>query len=311
MIRKLSVVIPVYDERKSIPVLYDEIIFYIRKLGLDYEIIFIDDGSRDSSLKKLRKLADIDKRVNIIKFRRNYGQSAALDAGFKHSKGDIIITMDSDLQNNPKDIGKLLVKLQEGYDAVIGWRKNRRDSLSKRFFSSLANSLRMWLTRSRIHDSGCTLKAFRKTCVKELHLYGEMHRYIPTLLSFEGFKVGEIAVDHRARKYGRTKYGFSRIMKGFLDLLFIKFWNDYSTRPLHFFGFFGLIQYLVAFLIMVEQIIKAFYIGGLHLGPLLLLAAILLVTGTITFFFGFISEIVIRTYYKDKIHYSIDRIISS
>lgn len=303
----ISVIIPTYNEEENVKILHAELKAVLNQLRQPYEIIFIDDGSRDRTFENLLELRKKDKKVKLIRFRKNFGQTAAMDAGFKAAKGDVIIAMDSDLQNDPADIPLLLQKIDEGYDVVSGWRWNRKDSLSKKLFSFVANIMRRRLTRETIHDSGCSLKAYRKECFKGLDLYGEMHRYIPAILAWRGFRVGEVKVNHRPRMYGKTKYNVRRVFKGFFDLLFIKFWNDYSTRPIHFFGSIAFFQYFLAGLILVEQVIKAFIVRALNLGPLLVLAAVLVITGSLTFLFGFLAEILIRTYYKDKQNYVIEK----
>jgi glycosyltransferase involved in cell wall biosynthesis len=303
-----SVVLPVYNEQDNIAPLYNELTPVMRSLGKQYEIIFVDDGSKDRTYERLLQLAIADKCVRIVKFRRNFGQTAAMDAGIKQSKGKILITLDADLQNDPKDIPKLLQKLDSGYDVVSGWRWKRKDTLSKKFFSKIANKIRRSLTGDKIHDSGCTLKVYKRECFDNLTLYGEMHRYITTVLRFRGFKIGELPVNHRSRKFGKTKYNFRRIFKGFFDLLFIKFWNDFSTRPIHFFGAAAMLQFCLAGLILIEQIIKALIINALYLGPLLVLSVMLVITGFLTFFFGFIAEIMIRMYYRDSPNYEIEKV---
>ncbi|MEM4247143.1 MAG: glycosyltransferase, partial [Candidatus Woesearchaeota archaeon] len=194
------------------------------------------------------------------------------------------------------------------YDVVSGWRAKRKDAFSKKVFSKLANRLRRWLTGESIHDAGCTLKVYKRECFDNLTLYGEMHRYITTVLKYRGFKIGELSVNHRPRKFGKTKYNFKRIFKGFFDLLFIKFWNDFSTRPIHFFGTAATIQFVAAFAIFIEQVIKAFLIRALYVGPLLMLSVMLVITGFLTFFFGFLAEIMIRMYYRDKPNYEIEAV---
>ncbi len=303
-----SIVLPVYNEQDNILPLYQELTPVLHSLGHPYEIIFVDDGSTDHTFERIRLLAAHDKRLRIVKFRRNFGQTAALDAGIKHATGNIIITLDADLQNDPKDIPRLLAKMREGYDVVSGWRWKRKDSFFKRFFSRFANRLRRWLTGETIHDSGCTLKVYKRECFKDITLYGEMHRYIPAILRFKGFRIGELPVHHRQRKYGTTKYNFKRLFKGFFDLLFIKFWNDFSTRPIHFFGTAATAQFVLAFVILIEQIIKAFIIRELLLGPLLILSVMLIITGFLTFIFGFLAEIMIRLYYREKPNYEVEAV---
>ncbi|MEK6857710.1 MAG: glycosyltransferase family 2 protein [Nanoarchaeota archaeon] len=303
---QISVVIPAYNEQDNLEPLYKRIKEALDKFKKKYEIIFIDDGSRDRTFEVLSNLRKKDNSVKIIRFRRNFGQTASWDVGFKNASGEYIITMDADLQNDPADIPLLFDKLKEGYDVVSGWRVDRKDSFSKKIFSIFANYLRRKLTKEKIHDAGCSLKLYKKECLEDLHLYGEMHRYITTLLKLKGFKVGEVKVTHHPRIHGKTKYGFKRLFKGFFDLLFIKFWNDFSTRPLHFFGYIGFVQYVFSVLIVIEQIIKAiFFVKRLDLGPLLVLAVLFFITGTLTLLFGFLAEIMVRNYYKDKQNYAV------
>ena len=204
-----------------------------------------------------------DKKVNIIHFRRNFGQTPALKAGFDASTGDFIVTMDGDLQNDPRDIPKLLDKLNQGYDVVSGWRVNRKDKFTKRIFSRMMNNLRTILIGDYLHDYGCSLKIYRRECVKDLELFGELHRYITAYLYIKGYKIGEVPVNHRPRKFGKTKYNFNRGINGILDLFFLKFWSTYSTRPLHFFGRIGIYQWVLAFIIVIEQLIKGIVIKSL------------------------------------------------
>ena len=303
-----SVVLPVYNEQDNVIPLYRELTPVMLGLQKPYEIIFVDDGSTDRTFEALQYVAKMDKRVKIVKFRRNFGQTAAMDAGIKNSRGNILITLDADLQNDPKDIPHLIAKLRRGYDVVSGWRAKRKDSFSKKFFSGIQRKFRRWLTGEQIHDSGCTLKVYRKECFKDITLYGEMHRYITTMLQLKGFKIGEIPVNHRARRAGKTKYNFMRLFKGFFDLIFIKFWNDFSTRPIHFFGGFATVQFALALIIVIEQIVKAFIEGGLFVGPLLILSVLLIITGFLTFVFGFLAEIMIRMYYRETQNYEIEAV---
>jgi len=305
----ISIIIPVYNEEANINILYRLLAKVLSKHA--YEIIFVDDGSRDGSFNKIKELHKKDKRVKAIRFRRNFGQTAAVDSGIRHANGDIIVTMDADLQNDPSDIPALLTKLNEGYDLVNGWRYKRKDRLfSKRIPSLISNFLVRKLTKVNLHDQGCTLRVMRKEAVRNLRLYGEMHRFIPALVAMNGFKVAELKVRHHQRQYGKTKYKFNRIFKGFLDLLYIKFWYSYSTRPLHFFGALGFLQYLLAVLIFIEQAIKALVVRQLTLGPLLMLGILLIVTGTLFIVFGFLGEILIRTYYsREEDNVNIERIL--
>lgn len=304
---KLSVIIPVYNEEDNIVILYNQLIKVIN--NYDYEIIFIDDGSKDNTFKNLESLNKKNSKVRVIRFRKNFGQTAALSAGFDSAKGDVIVTMDGDLQNDPNDI-PLLINNLKYYDVVSGWRYNRKDPLfTKKIPSKFSNWIFRKLIGLNIHDSGCSLKAYKKETLDGIKLYGEMHRFIPALIALNGYKIGEVKVKHHERKYGKTKYNFKRLLKGFLDLLYIKFWATYSTRPLHFFGLLGFLQYFLAVLIFIEQIIKAFYVGDLNLGPLLMLGVLFIVTGTLFIIFGFLGEILIRSYYKDEKSYSIEKIL--
>ncbi len=307
----LSIVVPVYNEEKNISILYSELKSVLSKLDINYEIIFIDDGSTDKSFEELIRIKSKDKYVKIIKFRKNFGQTAALDAGFKNSKGDIIITIDSDLQNDPRDIPKLIEKIKSGYDVVSGWRYNRNDSFGKKINSKIANKLRRLLFNETIHDSGCTLKAYTNESIKDIELYGEMHRYITTIIKLKGFKVTEVQVNHRERKYGKTKYNAKRLLHGFLDMIFLKFWADYSTRPLHFFGLIGIFQYIIAIILIIEQLIKLIITKTVPVGPVALGAAILIITGTLSIILGFLGEVLVRIYHKvhNKTTYSIENIL--
>ncbi len=313
MKKTVSLVIPVLNEEKNIELLYSEITESLAKLKCHYELIFVDDGSTDNSFEVLKGLYEKDSNVRVIKFRRNFGQTAALSTGFQAASGEVIVTLDADLQNDPGDIEKLLRKIDEGNDVVSGWRFKREDSLfSKKIPSAFSNWLARKLTGLAIHDSGCTLKAYRKEAINNMKIYGEMHRYIPAILNSRGYKISEVKVTHRPRKFGKTKYNFTRLLKGFLDLIYIKFWSGYSTKPLHFFGLLGFFQYIAAMLILAEQAyMMLFSWKTLVVGPLLLLSAILLITGTLFVMFGFLGEIMIRTYYSGtESPYSVETVLS-
>jgi glycosyltransferase involved in cell wall biosynthesis len=234
---QISIVIPVYNEEKNIKPFYKEIKKMLKKVKKHTEIIFVDDGSKDKTFNVLKQLKDI----KIIQLRKNTGQSAALDAGIKHAKGNIIITMDGDGQNDPADIPAMLKKLNKGFDVVCGWRYKRKDPFLRKIISSGANFLRRLLVKDGVHDSGCTLRVYKKECFSDLNLYGELHRMIPALLKWRGFKITEIKTNHRPRKHGKSNYGYKRIVKGFLDMIYVWFWRKYSTRPLHLFGSIGLL----------------------------------------------------------------------
>lgn len=297
--RSLSVVIPVFNEAQSVPRLYSELVSVLSSLkGFSFEVVFVDDGSRDGSFGVLESIAAKDERVRAVRFMRNFGQTAALSAGFAAAKGDVIVTMDADLQNDPRDIPALLARMEEGFDVVSGWRFRRNDPfLSKVVPSLLSNWFARRITGVAIHDYGCSLKAYSRRSVAGVKLYGEMHRYIPAILGMNGFSVSEVKVNHRQRSFGSSKYNFTRLVKGMLDLLYIKFWTTYGTRPLHLFGLLGLVQFFLAFVVFAEQVVKAFLVRSLEIGPLLLLSVLLVITGTLFIMFGFLGEIMIRTYY--------------
>lgn len=302
----ISIIVPVYNEEKNVSILYENLMDVIER---DYEIIFVDDGSTDNTFNELQKLHEKNKKVKIIKFRKNFGQSAALKAGFDYSKGDIIITMDADLQNDPHDIPKLLEKIKD-YDCISGWRHDRKDSVFKKIPSKISNWLHRKLTGVDIHDSGCTLKAYKKEAIKNLELYGETHRYIPAMLSWQGYKIGEVKVTHHKRKYGKTKYNYTRLPKGFLDLLFISFWKKYQSRPLHLMGGFGIVSFMAGFIISLYLTIQRLFFGvGLSNRPLLLLGVLLMIISIQFIVFGFLAEISIRTYFTNKKTYTIEKVI--
>ncbi|RLF49073.1 MAG: glycosyltransferase [Thermoplasmata archaeon] len=295
-----SIVIPVYNEEENIAPLYEKIASVMKNMG-EYEIIFIDDGSTDGTFKKIKKLNEKDGAVRCIRFRRNFGKTAALTAGFERAEGDVIITMDGDMQNDPEDIPSL-VKMLEKYDAVSGWRYSRKDPwLRKKLPSRISNAISRWITGLNLHDFNCALKAYKKEALKDIELYGDMHRYIPAVLAWKGYKVGEIKVRHHERKHGKSKYGARRFLRGFFDLVNFKFWADYSTRPLHFFGGIGSALLASGFFIdLYLVLLKIFYGETLSNRPLLLLGILLMILGLQIVFFGFLAEIMIRQYYTSS-----------
>lgn len=304
--------VPVLNEEDNVKPLYEKVKAVLDRLKIDYEIVFVDDGSEDATFRILNEMHKKDKKLKIVKMRRNFGQSAAISAGFEHSKGAVIIAMDGDLQNDPEDIPRLLNKLEEGYDIVSGWRFERKDPFSKKLFSKFSNFLRNFLLGDPIHDSGCTLKAYRKECIEELELYGEMHRYIPSILRRKGFKVTEIKVKHHQRMFGKTKYGFSRIMKGFLDLINIWFWRKFSSRPLHIFGGFGILLIIIGFLSGIYLIfLRLFFTFSLTTSQLPLLSVLLVIIGIQFFVSGILADMIIKTYYshENKKVYFIEKFI--
>lgn len=305
---EVSVVLPVYDEEKNIPKLHNEIHGVMENNYDDWEVIFVDDGSTDSSYRKLKELSEKDEHVKVIKFRKNFGQSAALSAAFDYAEGDVSVSLDADLQNDPNDIPRLIDKLDEGYDCVSGWRKNRKDPVGKRFASWVQTHLSM-KTGPDIHDFGCTLKAYRSEAVKSINLYGEGHRYIPAKLHKNGYKITELVVNHRERKFGDTKYGVNRLFKGFFDLLFSYFWNQFSVRPLHFLGGLGTLFMFFGFLIGMYRVIMKYAFGESimpHLAQLLLAVALVLF-GFLVFMFGILAEMLSKVYYEDRKPYLVEK----
>jgi glycosyltransferase involved in cell wall biosynthesis len=307
------VVVPVFNEEKNINILYQELIDVLIKLDLTFEIIFIDDGSTDKSLAILSELQENDSRIVVISFRRNFGQTAALSAGFDYARGNIIITLDGDLQNDPEDIPKLLQKLSEGYDIVNGWRFDRKDSFfSRRLPSIIANKIISYSTNVKLHDYGCTLKAFRKEITQNIKLYGEMHRFIPAIASGMGSSVAEVKVNHRARKFGKSKYGISRTIRVVLDLITVKFLLSYATRPLQIFGLLGFSCGIIGSCMAIYLTIqRQFYGISLANRPALLLAILLIFMGLQFVTLGLLAELQSRTYHEaqNKPIYSIRNIL--
>ena len=271
-----------------------------------YEIIFVDDGSTDGSMRILHELRNRDRRVKIIRFRRNYGKSAALSVGFQQAEGTYVVTMDADLQDDPNEIQSLVNELKKGFDLVSGWKKKRRDPLTKTIPSRFFNFITSLLTGIRIHDFNCGIKAYRKEVVKEITLYGELHRYIPVLAHWQGFKIGEMVVLHHPRKYGKTKFGFGRFWKGFLDLLTVLFTTRYLQRPLHLFGFWGLTFSLAGFGIDLYLVILKF-IDGIALSnrPLFLGGVLLIIVGVQFISVGLLGEMLAKTRQSGEVQYSI------
>lgn len=291
----ISIVVPVYNEEGAVSGLFFEIKKTLEALDRGFEIIFINDGSTDNTLNKLKDLSPI----KIVNFSKNFGQTAALDAGIKAAKGEIVITMDGDGQNDPADIPALLNELEKGYDLVSGWRWDRKDPFLKKLISRLASLLRSVFIKDSIHDSGCTLKAYRSYCFDNVDLQGEVHRFIPALLQWQGFSIGEIKVNHRPRKTGKTKYSFSRIIKGGLDMLALWFWSKYSSRPLHLFGTMGLgISAIGLLLVTALFILRIFKLISLSGSVLPLTGFFLILTGVQLFIFGILSDISLKNYYK-------------
>lgn len=298
----ISVVVPIMNEEESIDELYPRLKDVLGKLGKTYEVIFVDDGSTDQSFNILKSLAGGEEKVRVIRFRTNFGQTAALSAGFKYANGDIIVTIDADLQNDPEDIPKLLEKMNEGYDVVSGWRKKRQDPLlTRRVPSFFANKLISRITGVCLHDYGCTLKAYRKEVIKNIDLYGEMHRFIPALAKWVGASIGEVVVKHSPRKYGRSKYGLSRTIAVILDLITVRFLMSYSTKPIQIFGLLGIISGGIGFFMGICLVIqRQFFKVALSNRPMLLLAVLLMVVGIQFVSMGLLGEMQVRTYHESQ-----------
>lgn len=287
-----SIILPIYNEEENIAPLNNEIRQVMDRISKDYEIIYVNDGSSDGSLRELKKL----KRVKIIDLNRNYGQATALDAGFKEAKGEIVISMDGDLQNDSKDIPKLLKKLKdENLDVVAGWRKNRKDNGGIRVLTKIGRFFREILIRDKVHDTGCTLRVYKKNAVKSLDLQGEMHRYILALLEWKGFKIGEEIVNHRPRVHGKTKYGYAKAVRGFIDLLYIWFIQKYSQRPLHMFGYVSLILFFTgAFSAFMSFYQKIFLKTGLNRNGWFFLGIFFILASILFFTSGIIIDLLIK-----------------
>ena len=294
----ISIVIPIYNEEANIDKLTESILTALS--DIEYEVLFINDGSTDNSEKEIQDKIKSNSHIKLINLRRNYGQTAAMQAGFDHSKGEIIIPMDGDLQNDPKDIPMLIDKINEGYDVVSGWRKIRLDKKYTRIIpSKIANMLISKISGIHLHDYGCTLKAYRKEILDEIKLYGEMHRFIPIYASWEGAKVTEVAVHHHPRTAGKTKYGLSRIPRVILDLLVIRFFDKSLDRPIHLFGQFGLLMFVIAFLLSILAIfLKVFINISFILTPLPLLVVFFAMSGLLCIFIGLVAEIQSRVYFE-------------
>ncbi len=304
----LSVVLPIYNESKSIPILFDALAKAVGQY--EYEIIAINDGSKDDSYAQLKKICAVDPRVKAVNFRRNFGQTAAINAGIQYAAGDVIVLIDSDLENDPNDIPKLLNKLEEGYDVVSGWRQNRwaNEQLTRKLPSRLANGLISYISGVYLHDYGCTLKAYRRDVIKNVSLYGQMHRFIPVYCAWQGGTVTEMPVSYQPRQFGKSNYGIFRTYKVLLDLVLIKFLEKYMQRPIHFFGGAGILAFLVTFF---ATILAAYFklTGQKDLveTPLPTIASMFFVVGIQLVLMGVMAEILMRTYYESqhKMPYSV------
>lgn len=294
--------LPVYNERENLGPLSEQLLRVLEGIDVSYEILFVDDGSVDGSGVILEELERSNPRIGVLSFVRNFGQTAAMAAGFEHARGRIVISLDADLQNDPSDIPRILDKLEEGYDVVSCWRKDRRDPWLTRILPSrLANRLISWISGVRLQDYGCTLKGYRRDVIRHIRLYGEMHRFIPVFAGWVGARVAEIPVQHHGRRHGQSKYGLFRTFKVLLDLITVKFLVSYSTKPMYLFGGLGFLSFLGGGLLSSVTLYQKFLYGvKAHRNPLLLLSIFLLIVGLQFILFGLVAELIIRTYHESQ-----------
>ena len=302
---KLSIVTPVYNEEQNIGLFHSKVTKVLKKLRKSYEIWFIDDGSRDSTLKTIKELKKKDKHVKFITFRRNFGKAAALSAGFEHANGDIIITMDGDLQDEPEEIPKFIAKIEEGYDLVNGWKFKRKDPLSKTIPSKFFNWLTSKMIGVKLHDFNCGFKAYRKEVVKEITLYGDLHRYIPAIAFWKGYRIAELPVKHNERLYGKSKYGSKRILTGFIDLMTVKYLISYTTKPLQLFGKVGLLFIFLGLISGTYLVIEWFQGIGIGRRPLLTLSVLMTLVGIQFLSIGLLGEMITSSMEQQQKSYSI------
>lgn len=304
----LTVLVPVFDEEGSVREMHRQIVDVLGRSGLRYEILFVDDGSRDATLKRLEEIYADDERVQVIALRRNFGKTAALVAGFSEARGAIIVTMDGDLQDDPREIPRFLAALAEGYDVVSGWKQERHDPLTKTIPSRIFNSVVRRTTGIPLHDFNCGFKAYRREALDELRLYSEMHRFIPVMASWKGYRVGELVVEHRARRFGRSKFGAGRLMKGMLDFVRVLFLTRYMQRPLQLFGGIGIVLFLAGIAcggyLAYLKLLLSQSIGQSHL-PLMFLTVMLILFGTMLFSLGLIGEMQRHFAYRGEDEYSV------
>jgi glycosyltransferase involved in cell wall biosynthesis len=297
----VSVILPVLDEEDNLEPLHARLTTALKALGREYEIVYVDDGSTDGSWDLLRRLAASDRAVRLVRLRRNFGQTAALSAGLAHSRHPVVVTLDADLQNDPADIGRLLEALDGGDDVVCGWRRERNDPwLTRRLPSMLANRLIGWLTGVRLHDIGCTLRAYRRDVLADVHLYGDMHRYLPVLVAWVGGRIAEIEVTHHARAAGTSKYGLLRIFRVLVDLITIKFLGDFAMRPNTIFGGFGLLSIAGGIAALGIVLYRIWVLGRVEATPMVFLMVVFFLTGVLSMLIGFLADIVIRGFYETQ-----------
>jgi len=301
-IELLSIIVPVYNEKSNLQELNSSLLTVLNDLGHSFEIVYVNDGSTDGSTQLLDELATAAPQCKVVHFRRNFGQTAAMMAGLDYSHGDVIVTIDADLQNDPNDIPRLLARLNEGFDLVSGWRKERKDAkLTRNFPSWVANRLISKISGVRLNDYGCTLKAYRRSIVDDIRLYGEMHRFLPIYASWAGARTSELAVNHNARKSGESKYGLERVFKVPLDLIVVKFLSEYSQKPIYVFGGFGLLCFVASLLTFLVMLYFKFWGGKSFIAtPLPMLAVFFVLMGSISMLLGLIAELSVRTYHESQ-----------
>ena len=299
----LSIIVPVYNEEENIPLLYEAIVNVTKTMGKRWEVLFVNDGSQDHSLVRLKKFATQDpQHVRVISLRRNFGQTAAISAGIDHSQGEIVVMLDADMQNDPVDIPVLIDKLNEGFDVVSGWRKNRQDTFITRTLPShIANGLISWVTGVHLHDYGCTLKAYRREVITGFRLYGEMHRFIPVYANSVGAKITEVPVHHHPRRFGKAKYGLERTFKVILDLFVVKFLNSYANKPIYLFGGVGAILILIAIAMMLFLLVRRVGFGiSVFDSPFFQMSTMIFILGFQSLLMGLIAELLARTYHESQ-----------
>ena len=299
---QVSIFLPVYNEEPNLMPLHAKLDDALKSLDRSAEIVYVDDGSTDGSLKTLREIAEVDRRVRVVALRRNYGQTAAMAAGIDAASGKVLIPMDADLQNDPADIKRLLNKLDEGYDVVSGWRKNRKDKMvTRKIPSMIANRIISWIGGVPLHDYGCSLKAYRRESLEDVRLYGEMHRFIPIYASWAGARVTEIPVAHHARTMGKSKYGLSRTLKVVFDLMTIKFMASYQTKPIYVFGMFGFLAFAISLLAGLYAVfLKIFHKADFVQTPLPILTIVMFAVGVQFLLMGLLAEMLVRTYHESQ-----------
>jgi glycosyltransferase involved in cell wall biosynthesis len=295
------VVLPLLDERDNLEPLHARLTEALEGLGREYEVLYVDDGSTDGSWEVLRRIAAADHRVRLIRLRRTFGQTSALAAGLAHARHPILVTLDADLQNDPADIPKLVARLEEGHDVVSGWRRRRRDPwLTRRLPSQIANVVVRLASGVGLHDFGCTLRAYRREVVRDVHLYGEMHRFLPVLAAWVGARIAEVEVDHHPRAHGRSKYGLFRTWKVIVDIITLKLLGDFSTRPNHVFATFGLVSLLLGLAALTVVAYRVLVLHRLEATPMVFFMVVFVLTGLMSLFIGFLAEIVIRGFYETQ-----------